>query len=63
MDMLFAYPFSIQIIAALLAAVMVIFGGTRCAARRVRASIAERAPNVRPGEPPDHGGNAKPSWR
>jgi hypothetical protein len=44
MDMLFAYPFSIQIIAALPAAVMVIFGGTHCAARRayVRARIAER---------------------
>jgi hypothetical protein len=40
----FRLPFSVQMIAALLAAVMVIFGGARCAARRayVRARIAER---------------------
>jgi hypothetical protein len=44
MDMLFAYPVSIKIIAALLAAVMVIFGGTRCVARRayVRARRTRR---------------------
>jgi|HubBroStandDraft_6_1064221.scaffolds.fasta_scaffold1208606_2 hypothetical protein len=44
MEMLFAYHFSVEIIAALLAAVMVILGGARYAARRayVRARIAER---------------------
>jgi hypothetical protein len=44
MDMLFAYLFSTQMLAALLAAGMVILGGTRYAARRayVRARIAER---------------------
>jgi hypothetical protein len=44
MNMLFAYPFSIQITAALLAAVMVFFGGTRWVARRthVHARIDER---------------------
>jgi hypothetical protein len=50
MDMFFAYPFSIEIIAALLAAVIVIFGGTRWAfAGPALADGRPRAAPVSPG--------------
>jgi hypothetical protein len=42
MDMLFAYPFSVQMIAALLAAVMVIFGAP---------AVPRAAPMCRRGSP------------
>ena len=63
MDMFFAYPFSIGIIAALLAAVIVIFGGTRWAfAGPALADGRPRAAPVAGWKPDDIAGSDFLNW-